>query len=287
MRQIEPKPWTHTPLMGMWNSALNNEKDPDSNGKLITNVHEKQDDQNIIQSHRTEQTATYPKLKKGGASPTAPLWQEPTLDASGRFVAQYVESEPGKQKSTTANQVLSYPRLENEISHLQLKIGALRDQMRQTLSSFQADQTKTLIENELSALDQEIRGIQLNYLHTFLISPIDGVITAIYKDVGESVESGEPVARVEDDGRVFIVGQINSREILHLGQDVTVNSSNLYESGDSHAFPGKLVSVRGHSSDNDEWDVIVECENPTFHASQRRILPINYQFDRHNTTIAV
>ena len=138
-----------------------------------------------------------------------------------------------------------------------------------------------IIENERGVFDLEVRKLQLSYAQSFLVSPVSGVVTAIHKDIGESVKPGEPVMRIENDDVIHVVGKINYRGLLEVGQEVTIETDNLYESGEPFKWKGRLVAVRGDEADDDEWQVVIEI------ADKGKKLPMYYQFDRNNSWIMV
>ena len=117
----------------------------------------------------------------------------------------------------------------------------------------------------------------------------------MYKDLGESVAVGEPVLTIEDHSHLLIVGRIQFRGVLRLddplgaGGKARISTTSLFEDGQVQEFRNvKIVSIRGHDVDNDEYDLILECENPLIDpadASKGRLLPINYHFDRDDTEI--
>ncbi|MGK7958883.1 MAG: hypothetical protein AB4063_27020 [Crocosphaera sp.] len=94
-----------------------------------------------------------------------------------------------------------------------------------------------------------------------------------------------PVLRIEDDKDLLLVGLINHRGSLRIGDKATIKTNDLFESGEELEFDNfEVVSIRGHDSDNDVWDVILQGKNPQ-DGSGRTILPINYQFDKDNVTV--
>jgi hypothetical protein len=110
-------------------------------------------------------------------------------------------------------------------------------------------------------------------------------VTIVYKDLGESVQAGEPVIRLENDDVVFVVGQVLFRGALRVGQSVTVHIDDLFAEGTPLDVPGVIKAVRGHDTDNDEWDIVIECKNPS--TGGVKALPIYYQFDRDLSSIVV
>lgn len=57
----------------------------------------------------------------------------------------------------------------------------------------------------------------------------------------------------------------------------------VFDDKKSRILDGKLLSIRGHEKDNDEWDLVLEIKNPK--ADGRPLLPVNYQFDPNTDEI--
>ena len=134
------------------------------------------------------------------------------------------------------------------------------------------------LSRELDAVDLGIRTLQVNLVHTFLFAPFTGLITAIYKDLGESVEPGEPVLRIENDDHLFFVGVVQHRGQVWPGRMAKISLGSVFEDDSlQNTVDAKVLSVRGHSSDGDEWDLLLEAANPK--TGGRNTLPINYQLD--------
>jgi len=192
------------------------------------------------------------------------------------------------QKSMTVLTEYRHPAAENDIRWLQRELELQDEGLAQTLFSFQVPTLDRILGNELVSIDQEVRQLQLNLIHTVLVSPISGVITSVYKDVGESVAAGEPVLRVEDDSEVLLIGIINCRALIRVGEPVTLELTNAFESGGQPIkLDGKLVVIRGHSSDNDEWEVIIRCDNTVAGDATARRLPLNYNFQKEDMTVQI
>src|SRR6185369_3494786 len=98
------------------------------------------------------------------------------------------------------------------------------------LFSFRVPDMSSILQNELNVIDLEILKSQLRFLQTFLLSPISGIVTAVYKDEGEFVQPGDAVIRVENDDTLLLVGVLNCRGGLKPGMEVRVTTTNLYES---------------------------------------------------------
>lgn len=180
---------------------------------------------------------------------------------------------------------------ENVAAFLRQRLGQDVRELEEFLFSKGVPAMARIMDIELENLDLEVRKLQLNYAHSFLLSPIAGRVTAVYKDVGEAVSIGEPVVRVENDEKLLLVGTLNYRGALRVTEagkpgPVTIKTTRLFETNTPLTLENvKIAAIRGHDHDNDEWDVVLECDNPV--DGGNRVLPLNYQFDRENTTFSV
>jgi biotin carboxyl carrier protein len=131
--------------------------------------------------------------------------------------------------------------------------------------------------NELTSIDSDVYRAQIAYLSTILISPISGTVTGVYKHPGDAVRPGEPVLRVESSDFVFLLATLAYRGPISIGSKVTVETK-LYGLPGPWTPPivGIVVAVRGRQVD-DNWDVIVKCNN--LDTSGKHILPLGYHFD--------
>lgn len=186
------------------------------------------------------------------------------------------------QVSQTTNTEFRYPHMESLIQDLRTQLGLQDEMLIHKPLSFQAADMEQIIAKELEVIDWEVRKAQIRFAQTFLTSPLKGVVTAIYKDVGEAVQPGEPVVRIENDDELLVVGIVHYRGLITTANRVRLTLNNLYEkAGQSKTVEGPVVSVRGHDSDDDEWDIIFRCNNSD-HA-----LPLNYQFDRRPESTSI
>jgi hypothetical protein len=188
------------------------------------------------------------------------------------------------QTSKTFLTDYAYPAIDNHIRNNRAQSEILDEILGNSTYALRVPELAQIWKNELAILNAEVAKLQFNYAHTFLISPMPGIITAVYKNAGESVQAGEPVVRVEDDEMLLLVGSILCRGGVRLDDTVKVLIGNLFENGmPAEIGGGRVVAVRGHDSDNDEWEVIIEIKNPLVGAS--RLLPLNYNFDRDDTRL--
>lgn len=180
----------------------------------------------------------------------------------------------------------AFPTLDNHIRNNRTQVDLLDEILGNSTYALRVLELAQIWKNELAMLDAEVAKLQFNYAHTFLVSPMPGIVTAVYKNAGESVQAGEPIVRVEDDEVILLVGSILCRSGVRLDDKVKVIIDNLFENGvPVQIDDGRIVAVRGHDSDNDEWEVIIEIKNPQ--SGNRRLLPLNYTFDRDDTRLVL
>jgi biotin carboxyl carrier protein len=142
--------------------------------------------------------------------------------------------------------------------------------------------------NELNSIDGDVFRLQIAYLNTILLSPIPGIVTGVYKNPGEAVRAGEPVIRVENNAVILLEAILIFRGPISIGQTVTVTTA-LFgaSSGEPTSITGVVVGARGQS-DDDKWDVIIECDNMDHSTTPPTpIFPLGYRFDYDDTTVSV
>jgi hypothetical protein len=142
--------------------------------------------------------------------------------------------------------------------------------------------------NELNSIDGDVYRMQIAYLNTILLSPIPGIVTGVYKNPGEAVKAGEPVIRVENNTVILLEASLIFRGPISIGQPVTVTTALFSSSsGAPTSITGAVVAARGHS-DDDQWDVIIECDNMNHsNTPPTPIFPLGYRFDYDDTTVTV
>jgi hypothetical protein len=138
--------------------------------------------------------------------------------------------------------------------------------------------------NELRNIDLDIKQLQIAYLATILMSPIDGIVTGIYKQVGDWVQAGEPVIRIENNSTVILVARLKLPGLIKIGSTVSVNTK-LFDSDRTITVIGNAVAARGHRDEDDRWDVLVSIKNVD--DSGNPIFPLGYHFDYDNTEVTV
>ena len=162
-----------------------------------------------------------------------------------------------KQTSISKNPEFKHPWLENLMRDQRSQLDIQDEILMHETYALKVPEMATIIEREQEILDLEVLKAQLRYMQTFIVSPFRGVVTAVYKDLGEAVQAGESVIRVENDRTLLVVGFVQYRGALKVGRDIRITANNVFESNDSHTIQAKIVSVRGHDTqDDDEWDLI-------------------------------
>lgn len=218
-------------------------------------------------------------------------WEESKTELPDTFTEKISTAVHPEQTTKTPLVELRHPALEEKIDHQRAHLALQDEWLRARSFQHQTPNLEKIWDLELAALDLEVARLQHQLSHGMMLSPISGTVTAIYKDIGEHVAAGEPVLRVENDRTVLLVGVVQHTNAVTIGMAARVVTSDLYEGGDKVELSGKIVSVRGHDSDNDEWEIIISVENESHERTlqngqkDRVRLPINYHFDKDQTSI--
>lgn len=153
------------------------------------------------------------------------------------------------------------------------------------LQSHYLNRLEEVYKNELASIDADVNQLQVAYLNTILLSPIDGIVTGVYKNPGDPVSPGEPVFRVENNADVLIVAEVGCRGPISVGSMLQVKTT-LFDLPDSPVtIEAEIVAVRGAGED-DQWEVIAKRKN-TDNAGKGPLFPLGYTFDYDNTEVAI
>lgn len=236
------------------------------------------------QTVKNQPSDSLPLVWKSGA------WSIPTdeYQANHSYTSYNTSSDSvfSQETATDASQFTT-PQQDNEISFLDKKLAVEEQFLQHQLFAFQIPYLRRLMDNEFDNIDDEIAKLQVGLTRSYLTSPFPGIVTAVYKDVGEAVAAGERVIRVENNDELLLVGRIHCRGAIYVGATAEIDTNHLYESNQSLKITGvKVVSIRGHDVDDDEWDIILSCKNPVGQ-NGRKILPINYHFDKGTTSLSI
>ena len=192
------------------------------------------------------------------------------------------------QAITNTGYTYRTPVYECQAQWARAQISLIDQQFAQFMAGQNLQNLDTVFRNELHSIDLDVKRFQVAYLNTILMSPIDGVVTGIYKNPGDWVRAGETVVRIENNNNIFLVGTVKFRGFISIGFAVTV-STTLFDSPNQPPQPvtvtGVVVSARGSRDEDDRWDVIVSCENTAAVSGQP--VPPGYHFDYDNTTLTV
>jgi hypothetical protein len=152
------------------------------------------------------------------------------------------------------------------------------------LQTHYLDRLEEVYKNELASIDADINQWQVAYLDTILLSPIDGIVTGVYKNPGDSVGAGEPVFRVEDNSEVLLIANVICRGSIAIGSKLKVSTPVFDSPASRVTLEALIVSARGQR-DNDHWEVIAKCSN--LDADGKIIFPLGYNFDYDNTDVNI
>jgi len=200
------------------------------------------------------------------------------------------ETTGGQAFTTTSHTETTYLGHEYQVPPVDNKARYLRSEIalrQERLAAFRLVQMNSrdnvLFAKAMTAA--EVRKIQLDYIDTFLVAPFDGVVTAVFRNVGEFVSAGQPVLRLENDKTVYLVGQIKCRSLIRVGYSAHVTTTLFGEpAGASVEIDGTVCAVRGHEPIDEQWNVMIRCNNES---PGGRILPLNYNFDFDSTEISI
>lgn len=188
--------------------------------------------------------------------------------------SRILELKVGEGEGVKAGQTLAL--LDGKLEELEMKRAKLLLERRE----FEAKSTQRLydskilpeakamesrIELELARLHYET-AVQQVYLRRVL-APLDGVIVARSREVGESVSTAQPLFRIQDLSRVLVQCAVAPEALgtLKPGQKLRVQ---LLPLGSTGSFEGEVVLVAACADSEGKVQVKVVVENP-----ERRLRP--------------
>jgi hypothetical protein len=219
-------------------------------------------------------------------------WQ-PIQETQPTYNSQKTETSLPNQTVRTKFTDLRDLSLENKMRTETTQLNLQDQLLAQTVINAQVPDLGSILDNELIAIDIDVRKSQIAFAYLFLTSPIAGRVTAIFKDVGESVGVGEPVMRIEAQDEILLVGLIQYRAPLVINTQVTITAKDVFEDGGQATIQGDIVAIRGHDANNDEWDVMIRAQNTGTNVTMpngtvRSVeFPLNYHFDRETTDVKI
>jgi biotin carboxyl carrier protein len=243
-----------------------------------------------------------------GKDPSTPYqavsttWTYPAPTTSNTITNNGTPTKPdpssNQYNATNTGYAYRVPSIENTVQFLRTMNSLGDESYRRYLFGVQVQNVTAILSNELAAIALAVKRLQVAYLNTMLMSPIPGLVTGIFKNVGERVRAGEPVLRIENPNTVWLVGTLVYDGPIPIaaavpvlapspvGSNVSVSTS-LY--GTPTTISGVVVAVRGHKGEDNQWDVVVSCNNVvsggTYPSSL--IFPLNYYFDFDDTTVTI
>lgn len=228
------------------------------------------------------------EIQEGGAVKQVHAFStDSTLTQWDDNIKSWVQVTSGSnlsQETTTSfeQDELHHPYIENQIRDSRIKVDLVAELLEAKLTELQCMDLVTQIELELKDIDLEIRKLQSQYIESFLVPRISGVITAVMKSTGEGVRAGEPVLRIEDDSSLLLKGVISSINQVTLGSQCKIDIFDVFVSapGTHLVLNGKVVFIRGYELDNNKWNVVIEVSN-----SGAIKLPVGYDFESQLCTV--
>ena len=191
----------------------------------------------------------------------------------------------GNQSAVNVDYEYRTPYLETRARHMRAHISLIDQKFESFMFEQNVPHLEKIFENELASIDNDVYQLQIALLRSFLISPIRGIVTGIYKNPGDAVSAGEPVLRVENNDVVRLVASVVYRGPIPIGSTATVTTTLFGPSSPATPLPpGSVVAARG-IGDRDRWEVVVQINN--IDASGNQILPLGYCFDREYTDVTI
>jgi biotin carboxyl carrier protein len=192
-------------------------------------------------------------------------------------------ADKAHQDQTIVNTDYGYrvPSAEAQAQFLRAQISLVDQQFAAYMYGQNLPNLAQVFQNELNSIDLDVYRLQIAYLNTLLTSPIQGVVTGIYKNPGDAVKAGEPVIRVEGNGILLLTGTLVYRGPIAIGSTVTVKTSLFGSATTPATLTGTAVAVRGRRED-DQWEVVVQCNNVAGNT-----IPLGYHFDYDDTTVSI
>ena len=190
------------------------------------------------------------------------------------------------QTQTIVNTDYGYrvPYLENLAQNERAQISLIDQRFAAFMSVQNMPNLTQVFQNELQSIDADVYRLQIALLNAFMMSPIAGTITGVYKHPGDPVKAGEPVVRVEDNSTILLAARLVYRGPIVIGSTVTVQTALFDATNPPTMISGSVVAVHGQHED-DRWDVMVKCNN--LDASNQPVFPLGYRFDYENTTVTI
>lgn len=221
-----------------------------------------------------------------GSNPISESFQEGTSGGTSTNSQTTQSSGSATQVQTIVNTDYGYrmPSVEALAQNHRARISLNNQLLAEYMQWGNLPHLPQVFGNELQALDLDVKRLQVAYLNTILMSPIDGVVTGICKNLGDPVRAGEPVVRVEDNSNVILVATLSYPDLISIGSTVTVQTPLFDSTNPKTKAIGSVIAVRGHRYEDDQWDVLVSFNNIV---NGKPVFPLNYHFDYDDTDVSI
>ena len=214
---------------------------------------------------------------------------DPNPDKVPGTVATQIQIGPADQPSETQttrinNVEFRQPSRENIARNQRAQISIGQEATSIGMEFQYLDRLEALLSNELASMDLDVNRMQVAYLNTILLSPIDGIVTGVYKNSGDCVAAGEPVFRVENNATILIIANVVCRGPVLIGQILSITTTLFDGAGSPVPIRATIVAARGQGGD-DQWEVIGKVANVD--AAGKKIFPLGYRFDNDSAITQV
>jgi len=230
-------------------------------------------------------TAVIPDLKTDGTSTTKRKDEVTQVGLIETTTSTNVAVNNKPQVITTTEVEYRIPKLELLLQHERNQINISDEAVSHARQIMGLERMEEVFKNELASIDADVNQLQVAYLNTILMSPIDGIITGVYKNPGDAVSPGEPVFRVENNADVLIVAKVGCRGPISVGSMLQVKTTLFDIPSSPVTIEAEIVAVRGEGED-DQWEVIAKRKN-TDNAGKGPLFPLGYTFDYDNTEVNI
>jgi HlyD family secretion protein len=177
------------------------------------------------------------------------------------------------------------PSIEAAARNFRAQASLIDEQFAQFMAGQNLPYLAQVFGNELAMIDLAVKRLQVAYLNTIMLSPIDGIVTGIFTNLGDPVKAGDVIVRVENNQTVLLEGTVVYREMISVGDTVTVQTTLFSDPSQPTSITGTVAAARGHESHDDWWDIAVNCTNTD--SSGNPIFPLHYSFDYDDTTVVI
>lgn len=211
-----------------------------------------------------------------------------TNDITGTDSSKTTVNETADITQTIINTGYDYrvPSIESSARADRAQISLIDQQFAQFMAGQNLPYLQQVFSNELTMIDLSIKRLQAAYLNTILMSPIGGIVTGIFTNLGDRVKAGSTIVRVEDSQTILIEGTIVYRDMVSVGEYLTVGTTPFGDPSGSVTITGPIVAACGHESEDDQWHITASCYNIDGTTGQP-IFPLHYNFGYDDTNVVI